>query len=553
MPDRPETPDNPENKPQPLHARFRGTRWPGLIWAVPVAAAAIVLWLGLEAALQRGPEISVVFPTTGGLKAGTTKVEYRGMTVGHVDSIRILPSLDRIKVSLRFENAMKGHLGRGTVFWIGGRTIALSNLSSIKSLISGPYIGVAPQSGHTVNHFTGLAHEPVLHAGETGLAFILHADRPGNLSRGAGIYYNHFKIGKVVRVAMDHDGQHFTIDGFVQQKYANLISTRSRFWNAGGVSVKTGGSGPRLMLQSIPALVSGAVGVETRPGGKPAKPNAAFRLYGSESTARQAPGPYAVRYHVVLAGGPHGLAKGAVVTLEGSRAGTVTRVAPRYDFAAGRFRTDVRLALEPADIPLAPPAHWNLADPAPQMNAMLSRLIARGLRARMAQQTPVIGGKSIALDIVAHAPKAALGAGSPPEIPSAPGNSINRIMAQVSGILADIHSATSRIAAVSRSPRTKRTLERLDRTITHVDAITRTANAQMPQLLANLRRATAQADAAIRDARGLIARNGNAANAPESSTLPRALYELSRAARSLRELTDYLSGHPNAVIFGKGR
>jgi paraquat-inducible protein B len=462
-----------------------------------------------------------------------------------------------MKVSMRFTGEMENHLGRGTTFWIAGRTVSFSNLASLKSIIAGPYIAVAPKPGPLAKHFMGLTQAPVIKTGDKGETITLITMQPGNLSRGAAIYFNNFKIGKVLDIAMSHDGKQFTIMAFIDRKRENLVTSASRFWNAGGVSVEDNGNGPRLMLQSIPALMSGAIGVETPAGGHMIDQTQKFHLYGSAAAARAVPGPHAVPYQIVLAGGPHGLVKGAKVTLEGATAGTVTDVTLGYDADAGKLTTDVRLVLEPHDIPLRQPDHWTLADPTPQMNAMLSTLIAHGLRAHRVQATPVIGAQTIGLDIIKAAPHAMLQLATapdePPTIPSTSASSINQIMAQVSDILANVHDATSRIAAVSRSPRTKRTLERLDRTIAHIDGITRTTNAQLPALLSNLRESTQSADAALRSVQGLLAQRGSAANAPESESLPRALYELTRAAQSLRELTDYLSGHPNSIILGKGR
>ena len=39
---------------------------------------------------------------------------------------------------------------------------------------------------------------------------------------------------------------------------------------------------------------------------------------------------------------------------------------------------------------------------------------------------------------------------------------------------------------------------------------------------------------------------------PESADVPQALYEVTRAARSLRELSDFLDRHPEALIEGRG-
>ncbi|HEX7388726.1 MAG TPA: MlaD family protein, partial [Acidiphilium sp.] len=430
-------------------ARFRGTRWPGLIWAVPVVAAAIVLWLGFTAFNKSGPTVTVDFPTTGGFKPDSTKVKYRGVNVGYVASVKLSKSLDRMTVKLHFDSDMDGHLGAGTEFWVAGQSVDFNNLSSLKSIVAGPFIGMAPQPGKTVDHFVSLDEPPVIPKGAQGKTLTVIADQIGNLSRGASVFFNHFPVGKVVRLTMAPDGRSFTITAFINKKYENLVTTSSRFWDAGAVSVKLGGSGPSLMLESVPALITGALSFETPPGGQAVTETTRFHLYPSENAARTAPGPHAVPYRIVLAGGPHGLATGAAVKLEGADVGTVTGVAMHYDPASGRISTRIDIVLEPDSIPLAPPHDWNLANPTPQMNAMLATLISRGLRARMASSTPVVGGKIIELDMVKGAAPAGLGAGSPPEIPSVPGSSVNRIMAQVSTVLANIQDATGKIAAVS--------------------------------------------------------------------------------------------------------
>lgn len=546
------TDGTPPEKKQPATARFRGSRWPGLIWAVPVAAAGIVIWLGLEDITKRGPEVTALFPTAGGIKAGNTDVHYRGMIVGHVIGVHLTKSLDHMKVSMRFNSDMAGHLGQGTEFWIAGNSVSLSNLSSLKSIISGPHIDIMPRSGKVASDAIGLLHEPALHSGMKGETLVLVADRPGNISSGAAIYFHDFKVGKIGTVKIRPDGKSFAIEAFINEKYEHFMSTTSRFWNAGGARFQITGSGPKLDLQSLPALVSGAVAFETPLGGTTVPAGSHFHLYKSETAAHAAPGPHAVPYRVTLQGGSHGLAPGAAVTLEGTDAGVVTKVTTDYDPNAGALLTNIDLALEPHFITLAPPDKWDLAHPAAQMNAMLSTLIGKGLRAHRTRTAPAIGAQTVALDMLKGVPPATLGSGLVPEIPSSSASSIAHIMTQVSAILANVHEATSKIAAVSRSPRTKRTLERLDRTITHIDAITRTTSQQMPQLLASLRHSLRETDAALQSAQNLLSQQGGASNGEKSGTLPRALYQLTQAARSLRELTDYLSGHPNSVIFGKG-
>lgn len=549
----------------PSVARFRPSRWPGLIWAVPIAALVIVGTLAVRAFLAQGPHATVSFPTTGGISAGHTKVEYRGVTVGHVTAVHLSDSLQDMTLTLDFDPAMAGHLGRGTRFWIGGMTPSVTNLSSLKTLISGPHIGMAPASGPPVRHFVGLAEPPVLKWETKGETFSLTTNDPGNVSRGAPVYFRHYKVGEVRRLRLDPSARRFDVSIFVQQRYETLVNARSRFWDAGAVHLALGGKGPGIMLESVPALFVGAIAFETPESGPSARSGATFRLYPSRAAAESAPGLNAVPFRIVLPGGPHGLAPGASVTLEGTPAGVVTAVHALYDPGAGAMRTRVHIALDPQQIGRPAGKAWNLSDPAPQMKAMLVTLIQHGLRARLASATPLIGGKEIALDLVPGAAPATLRSGSPPTIPATEAAGANAIMTRLADVLTkinalplpeiarNIHAATRNLAALSDSPTTRKTLARLDATIAHLDAITSATDTHWPDVMADIQASTSEANKALTAMRALLASESPAASAPESATLPHALYELTRAAESLRELSDYLAGHPNAVIFGRGR
>jgi paraquat-inducible protein B len=566
--DRPdETPHEAKPEDHGETAVFKPSRWPGMIWAVPIAAIAIVAWLGITAFLNNGPSVTVTFPIAGGLKAGSTKVEYQGFAVGEVGNVTISKSLNSMQVKLNFDATMAGHLGKGTQYWIAGNSVSFSDLSSIKSVISGPHIGIDPHQGHTVGKATGLGQPPVLKDEPKGVTFTLVTPKLSNVSSGSPIYYHGYKVGEIRGVTLEPDGKSFSIFAFIDKQWTDLIDQNTRFWNAGAVHLSTGGTGPTVQIQSVPALVMGAVAFETPddlPNPKPAHAGEHFQLYDNETAAKDAPGPDAVRFRVVFSGGSHGLQPGAEVKLEGAPVGSVARVRMQYEPSAGEIDTLVTLALQPHRIDLAGKS-WNFANPRPQMDEMLTTLIGKGLRAEMTSSVPVVGGQIIDLELVKGQSAGKLNPGNPPQIPAMTGGGdIGQVMSQVNQILAtvnampldqiaqNIHSATARLAAVAKSPRTKRTLERLDRTITHVDAMTRETSAQLPAILDQVKRSAAEAQSALSAVRGMLSTEGAANASPDSTDLPHALYELTLAARSLRELTGYLNSHPNSLILGRG-
>ena len=305
----------------PSEAVFKPSRWPGLIWAVPVAAIGIVAWLAISAYIHSGPSVTVVFPTAGGLQAGTTKVEYKGFDIGTVSDVKLSKSLDHMAVRLDFAAQMQGHLGPGTTFWIVGNSLSFSDLSAIKTLVAGPYIGIDPKPGKIIRDAKGLGAPPVLKDEPGGETLTLTAKTLGNISPGSPIYFKGYKVGEVRGLDMQPDGKMFDIYAFIERDREDLVRSDSRFWDAGAVHLATGGSGPGLQIQSVPALFMGAIAFETPPTSKghAVHEGARFTLYPSEGMAKAAPGPGAVPYRVVFSGGPDGLQPGAQVQLEDRR------------------------------------------------------------------------------------------------------------------------------------------------------------------------------------------------------------------------------------------
>lgn len=552
-----------EQTPQAVEKQ---SRWPGWIWSVPIAALAIVAYLTFQQFAQRGPSVTVIFPTAD-IKADSTKVKYEGMEVGEVESVTFYKDIKHLKAVLRLHADMSGHLGKGTRFWLAGTKPSFSNLSALKSIISGPYIGIEPHPGSRQDQYQGLPQRPVNANDPQGTHFILRTARLGNIDRGSVLYYRDLSVGEVEAKHLDKDERHFQIDLFVHAPFDKLIRANTRFWDAGAARVSMAGGGPRLQLQSVPALLEGAVGFETPAGpdsGSAAKPDTVFPLYESRDAAEHAPDDRAVRYRVVFhAQDAGGLKAGAPVTLADKRVGSVTESRLQYDPADGQLNTVATLAIEPDTIDLAGGVSW-AEDAKPQMDALLRHLIAQGLRARLGSQIPMVGAKGVQLAFVPSAASATLGAAPVPEIPTGPASDIAGLMAQVNAVAAkidampidqiadEVHQATQRIATITGSPEITQSLARLDQSLANVEHVTHDASTQAGPLLTELRRTATQAQSTLAAAKGLVGNSGVQTSAPGTASMGDTLYELSRAARSLRALADYLDRHPEALLRGKG-
>ncbi|HSU04763.1 MAG TPA: MlaD family protein [Acetobacteraceae bacterium] len=554
-------------EPGPPPAKEQRSRWPGWIWAIPIAALAIVAWLGFKEFAATGPLLKVTFDDAGGMQAGSTQVQYQGMKVGEVESLHLQKDLKHVDASIRMNGDMQGHLGKGTEFWIEGAQPSLANLASLKSIISGPTIGILPQPGPRQDRYQALAQPPVVPQMVPGRHFVLHADTLGTVSRGSSVYFGDLEVGSVESTTLQPD-RSFDVAIFIKAPYEKLVHTGTRFWNAGAAELSMQGNGPKLQLQSPAALLQGAVDFETPKGpleGPEAPDHQQFKLYGSKDAAQYAPGPQAVSYRVVFDASGGGLDAGAGVDLAGKRVGTVQDSTLEYDSRSGKLSERVTIAIEPSQIALTGTAAWG-SDARQPMNALMDKLIGQGLRAQLGSSVPLVGAKDVELAFVQGAGQATLIPGDPPEIPTqSGGGGIQGVMTAVNSIAGKIQSLpldqigenirtiTARIAELSKSPQITETLDNLDRSVANVESLTATADKQVPQIITELRHVASQAEQTIAAARGVLSnQSGVTATGVDTAGLAQTLYELSQAARAVRQLADMLERNPAALIRGKG-
>ena len=187
-------------------AEMRRSRWPGWIWAVPVAAFVTVGWLGLQAYLHSGPDITITFPDSGGMKAGDTKVKFKGIVVGTVKDIGLSKDQSNVVATVEMDSDVKNRLREGTRFWLVGANVSLSNLSSLKGLISGPYIQMDPGPGKSTRRFKGLEQKPVLNFNGKGRRYMVRFDGAvGGLDANTPVTLRGFTIGRVIQTRLTYD------------------------------------------------------------------------------------------------------------------------------------------------------------------------------------------------------------------------------------------------------------------------------------------------------------------------------------------------------------
>ncbi len=535
-------------------AEVRTARGIPIVWLVPLVAAAIGIWLAYTTLQERGPTITITFADAGGLEAGKTKVKYKDVEVGTVESVRLGEDLKHIVVTAQMAKEVEAYMTEGTRFWVVSPRLGAGSVSGLGTLLSGVYIGLDPKPGAAATEFVGLAEPPLITSDIPGRHYTLRAASRGSIVRGTAVYFRGIEVGQVVDYALADENQSLDIQVFVRAPHDQLVQDESRFWNASGFRASVSASGVRVETDSVQALLSGGIAFDTPMRATPGQPSpegAVFTLYDSYEGVTQAGFTTKVPYLVEFDESVRGLSPGAPVEFRGLRVGTVRDVGLQIDVADDSVRIPVTIEIEPQRITFTGIDGDGDKPYEGTPYVLMESLVERGLRAQLQSGNLVTGQLLVDLGFHPNTAAAKLGHdGEYPEIPSVP-SEIEALSASVHGVLTELaslpltelvqelRSTVEGVNQLVNSPQTAETLMALNATATEVRALLQTIDQQIGPLMTQAHGTLASAEALV------------GSNSQTRYDLNAMLKELAGAARAIRVFADYLERHPEALLRGK--
>jgi len=499
-----------------------------VVWIIPIVAAVIGVWVAVTRILSEGPKLTIVFSSAESLEAGKTKIHYKGVDIGTLTTIRLSEDHQRVIATAQMAPKTEDFFVEDTQFWVVRPRISGANVTGLGTLISGAYIGTSIGSSKEKKHdFVALDTPPVEGGNAAGRFFVLKTSDLGSLDIGTPIFFRRLQVGQVASYKLDKDGQAFTLRVFVKTPYDQYVNPNTRFWQASGIDVDLSASGLQVRTQSVLSILIGGVAFET-PADGPVLPAAdadtAFTLYGNRAEAYQPPPRHPQTYELIFKESVRGLEPGAPVELRGIKLGEVADVRAQFNVKTLDFSTPVTIRIDPQRLGIKVLDLKPGEDLSTMRKKLLDSLIDHGLRAQLRTGNLLTGSTYVAFDFFPNSQVAAVDwSQTPVQLPTIQGQ-IEQTEASVENI----------IKKIDKMP--------------------------LGQIADNLQKAIAELDRTLISARGtlestntLVSNAGNliGPNSVQNEQLFNALQEVSRAARSLRMLTDYLERHPEALIRGK--
>ncbi len=507
-----------------------------IIWIIPIVAILVGLNLAYKTMTDRGPSITISFKNGDGLEAGKTIVKYKGITIGTVEKLSLSDDHQYVIGTVQLNKDAKSFPNEGSRFWVVRPRISTSGVSGISTLLSGPYIAAElGDAKDKQNHFVALEVPPILTAGTPGREFILKTPTLGSHDIGTQVYFRRLTVGEVVAYELDKDGKEISIKVFINAPYDQFVTSDTRFWNASGIDVTIGATGIQVQTESLVSVLVGGIAFETlhhhengtvrlntdtqmsRQSNShaldalrdEAKADTIFPLFQTRSLAMRQPESVSQRFVIDFKQSVRGLAVGAPVEFRGVNVGEVVNISLAFNPKTFEVIQPVEILIYPERLQARSLITGEVI-PVPKTEIERSKLmksyIDKGLRAQLRTGSLLTGMQYVGIDFFPSAPKYNVDISKSPLVMQAVPSLIDNLEQSVSSLIKNTDKMVKKLDA--------EVIPELSQTLKNVNAMT-------------------------------------ASDSPLQTDLRDTLREFTKAAGSIKTLTDMLDQQPQSLIFGK--
>lgn len=540
------------------------------LWIIPASALAAGLYIAYSKISNLGSEIEITFKTAEGLEAGKTKIRYRSLDIGTVNSIELTDDFQEVKVKAQITKNAQNLLTENAQFWVVKPQIGISGISGFNTLLSGSYIAIAPKfnkDAKPANKFVALNEPPLVPAGIPGLRVKMITKENKGLHYGSPVYYRGFRVGRIDRIAFDDKFQNIEVEAFIREPYDKLINRNTKFWNVSGFDLKIGSTGAEFNMTSPETVVLGGISFSTPSAiidAKKVDEKTVFYLYENEDEWYKKPN-YKKQYFVLyFEDSIRGLEVGAAVEFNGIDIGRVSDITLMYDEQEKKALIPVLIELEAELIRrIGKENNQNDDKTNDEEDRIFIDLIKGGMQANLEQANLISGAKYIKLAVYEQDGEKTIEEDkySKYQIMPTRNTGIGKITDDIAAITSTIknlpfeslfNSAEHTMQSLEKSLSTKeieeigksitKSLKQVDQALNSINSVGKNADVMLKNLNKQISDISAQMQRSIKGVN------------PESNlyyTLNETMRSLQKMSESVNRLMQQLDAKPNSLIMGK--
>lgn len=266
-----------------IKARVKSRFYPSAVWLFPILTCLVGAYLAYDYFANQGKVISIYYEDVSNVEAKKTKLKYLGVTVGEVINTKLADDQKRVLVQARLTKEYNKLAKVGSVFTLVQPEVGFQGVQGLDTLVSGPYIRVAPGDGKEIDSFGGEPGSPSGKNDGSTVSYFLMTEHADSLGNGDPVLFRGVKIGEVIKLEFSPTGQQVEVMIRIENRYVTFIRANSYFWISSGVEADIGILGAEIKVPTMQSLLSGGIVVNTPdPAGPVARAQEKFLLNSKE-------------------------------------------------------------------------------------------------------------------------------------------------------------------------------------------------------------------------------------------------------------------------------
>lgn len=226
----------------------------------------------------RGIPVSINLPDNNNINPSGSPIMYRGIEIGQITDLQL--KNDHIVASAAIQPAFSDLLTTGSHFILEEAKVSLSGVENLGNLVKGNFLTLVPGEGERARQFTAIHQVEFDQQQSESISVSLYAESSFGLDTNTQILYRGVPVGTVTEVQLNEDQVQFTL--LIDEQYAHLIRSRSRFYVTGSANAELTESGLSVSIPPAKQLLTGSISFVSEGGRKIAD---RYRLYQSRSLA----------------------------------------------------------------------------------------------------------------------------------------------------------------------------------------------------------------------------------------------------------------------------
>ena len=204
--------------------------------------------------------INIVFDDVDGIVEQSSKLVYKGITIGKVIDIS-LGKDQKIVVKVQIDKNYDEFAKEGNQFYLKRSKISVQEVKNLSAAIFAVNIGLVKGKGKRVkSSFNGYNSISDIQDFSRGKIFKVHSLHATSAAVDSPIYYKNVQIGKINKIDLSDDASKVIIDCLIYNKYTNIVRENSNFYDISGFKLKFSiFSGTKIETNTFSSILKGGL------------------------------------------------------------------------------------------------------------------------------------------------------------------------------------------------------------------------------------------------------------------------------------------------------